>query len=94
MFPPLWAKQMAEDRRAPPSWGNSHIVKSVLDSVEDNFRSTKSKALANLSVLLSSPTSIPSHTDFVDEVARLIREISSAEDGISVTKIVRSQLVS
>ena len=84
---------MVEDHRPSHSSGSSYVVKNVLDSVEDGFKSAKSKALANLSVLISSPTSIPSHTDLVSEVSRLVKEIASAEDGISVTKIVKSQLL-
>ena len=56
----------------------------MLEAVRAEIVGARSKATANLEVLLSNPVGIGEHVDLVSDVHNLISEIAEADDKLDV----------
>jgi len=54
----------------------------LLEAALLHFRAQKARAEANLEVYLSKPTGIGEHSDLVEEVIKLTKQITEAEEAI------------
>jgi hypothetical protein len=54
----------------------------LLEAALLHFRAQKARAEANLEVYLSKPTGIGEHSDLVEEVTKLTKQITEAEEAI------------
>lgn len=55
---------------------------ALLEAALLHFKAQKARAEANLEVYLSKPSGIGEHSDLVEEVIKLIRAVTEAEEAI------------
>ncbi len=58
----------------------------LVQALYAKFAANKTKAMAELSILLNNPVGISEHTDIVHECEQKIKEISEAEENINTLK--------
>lgn len=56
----------------------------LLNALKQKYKAKKDEALATIEVYLNNPAGIGEHPQIIDEISKLLEELSSAEDVLEV----------